>query len=177
MIIKYIGLTAEAAALIEGRRSRPDQAEWEIIVDALKPSAKSPVATPPGLPRVGLDLGQGVKLNVGERLFLFLNERSKRARKPDGLAEVRADGLYVEGRRIEPSRGTPLQPAMQIFQRRVDPRMVSLSAWRQWHVLRDKTFVPLVELKDPELAHRRGGQIDDFDRLLAELDALESPAN
>jgi len=51
MIIKYVGLTAEASALIESRRSRPDQAEWEIIVEALKPAA------PPS--KGSLDLGPG----------------------------------------------------------------------------------------------------------------------
>jgi hypothetical protein len=162
MITKYVGLTAEASALIESRRTRPDQAEWEIIVEALKP------ATVPS--KGSLDLGQGVVLIAGQTLYLFLSEGSKRARKPDGIAEVRADGLYVDGRKIEPSRGSPLQPAMQIFQER-SKHVISLSSWRQWHVLRDKRFIPLVELKDPALARRRGAPID-TNKLLAELDAL-----
>jgi hypothetical protein len=161
MITKYVGLTAEASALIESRRSRPDQAEWEIIVEALKP------ATLP--PKGSLDLGQGVILMAGQTLYLFLSEGSKRARKPDGTAEVRADGLYVDGQKIKPSRGSPLQPAMQIFQNRSN-HVVSLSSWRQWHVLREKRFIPLVELKDPAQARRRGAPID-TDKLLAELHA------
>jgi len=159
MIIKYIGLTAEAASLIEGRRRRPEQAEWEIIVEALRPAPQSPKGT--------FDLGQGAILNVGESLYLFLNEQNKKMNKRDGIAEVRVDGIYVEGRKVEPSRGSPLQPAMQIFQARAGHK-VSLSSWRQWHVLRDKRLIPLVELKDPELARRRGPPID-VEKLLAQL--------
>jgi hypothetical protein len=33
--------------------------------------------------------------------------------------------------------------------------LVSLSAWRRWYVIRDKKFVPLLELKDPTLARTR----------------------
>jgi hypothetical protein len=164
VIIKYIGLTTEASALIESRRSRPDQAEWEIIVEALDPKTKP-------LKEI-FDLGQGVELNSGERLYLFLNEQSKKARAPDGIAEVRTDGIYVEGRKIEPSRGSPLQPAMRFFQERAKHR-VSLSSWRQWHVQRENRLVPLVELKDPALARRRGQTID-TDALLAQLDGPTS---
>jgi hypothetical protein len=171
VIIKYVGLTAEASALIEGHRTSPEQAEWEIIVKTLKlPVAEVVKGASGSVPKGGLDLGQGVKLDTGERLYLFLSEQTKRANKPDGLAEIRSDGLYVDGKRIEPSRGTPLQPAMQIFQKRAG-HMVSLSAWRQWHVLRDSRFIPLVELKDPALARRRGAPID-MDKLLAQLDAM-----
>jgi hypothetical protein len=161
MIIKYVGLTAEASALIESRRRRPDQAEWEIIVESLRP-ATAPTAC--------LDIGQGVVLNAGETLYLFLNEVAKRANKPDGMAEVRADGLYVEGRRIEPSRGSSLQPAMLIFQKRKN-HVVSLNAWRYWNVLRGKRLIPLLELKDPAQARRRGAPID-TDQLLAGLDKM-----
>lgn len=158
-ILKYIGLTAEAAALIEGRRCRPDQAEWEIIVEALQPTAPTT--------RESYDLGQGAKVIVGESLYLFLNMPSKRARKPGGLAEVRSDGIYVEGRRVEPSRGSPLQAAMHVFQKRAGHE-VSLSSWRQWHVLRGNRFIPLVELKDPALARHRRPPVD-VGELLAQL--------
>jgi hypothetical protein len=154
---KYIGLPAEASALIESRRSRPDQEEWEIIVEAMKPTASQARS-----PDAFFDLGQGAKVKVGEPLYLFLNEETKKAKKPDGTAEVRDDGIYVEGKRIEPSRGSPLQPAMKIFQER-SGHVVSLSSWRQWHVLRNKRFTPLVELKDPDLARRRGGLLTAID--------------
>lgn len=169
-IIKYVGLTAEASALIEGRRSRPDQTESEIIVQALRP-----IATPS---KAAFDLGQGVQLHAGDRLFLFLSEKSKAAKKPDGTAEVggAADGIYVEGQKVEHSRGSPLAAAMQIFQQRAvkdgrAEKIVSLNAWLKWHVLRDDRFVPLYELKDPALARRRGPPVD-VDKLFAELDAL-----
>jgi hypothetical protein len=169
-IIKYVGLTAEASALIESQRRRPDQTESEIIVEALRPVAQAV--------RAVFDLGQGVRLPAGERLFLFLNEQSKKEKKPDGGAEVgpNADGLYVSGRKVEQSRGSPLAAAMLIFQKKAvaedrAEKIVSLSAWRQWHVLRDGRFVPLVELKDPALAHRRGPPVD-VDKLFAELDAV-----
>lgn len=162
MIVKYVGLTAQAAEIVEHFRSRPDQAEWEIIVEALQPRLNVHSSA------AGYELGQGVRLNIGEYLYLFLNEQAKRARKQDGIAEVRKDGIYVEGRKIEPSRGSSLQPAMQIFQRRAG-RLVSLSAWRQWHVLRENRFVSLVELKDPALARRRGAPVD-VEKFLAGLD-------
>jgi hypothetical protein len=169
-IIKYVGLTAEASALIESRRNRPDQTESEIIVEALKSSA---VDT-----RAMLDLGQGVRLPPLDRLYLFLKEQSKKAKKPDGIAEVGAgaDGIYVDGRKVPNSRGSPLAAAMLIFQKRVmeegrADKVVSLNAWLKWHVLRDDRFVPLFELKDPTLARRRGPPVD-VDKLFKELDRL-----
>ena len=166
-IIKYVGLTGEASALIESRRRRPDQTESEIIVEALKPSA---VQTRPMF-----DLGQGVRLSPLDRLYLFLNEQSKKAKKPDGTAEVgtEADGIYVDGRKVQNSRGSPLAAAMLIFQKRAmdegrSDKLVSLNAWLKWHVLRDGRLVPLFELKDPTLARRRGAAVD-VDKLLQEL--------
>jgi hypothetical protein len=169
-IIKYVGLTAEASALIESRRSRPDQTESEIIVEALKPSAAQT--------RAMLDLGQGVRLPALDRLYLFLNEQSKKAKKPDGTAEVgpEADGIYVDSHRVQNSRGSPLAAAMLIFQKRAvaegrADKLVSLNAWLKWHVLRDGRLVPLFELKDPTLARRRGPPVD-VDKLFQQLDKL-----
>jgi hypothetical protein len=34
--------------------------------------------------------------------------------------------------------------------------LISLSAWRQWHVVRDEKLVRLFDLKDPAKARRRG---------------------
>lgn len=128
--VKRVRLTSEAAGAIEARQS-PE-------------------------PTAALDFGQGVKLPVGETLYLFSSVRSKRRSRPYGIAHVRADGLFVEHRkqlfRIEPSRGSLLKPAMLVCQRFSHRRMVSLSPWRQWHVLRENQFIPLVELKDPRQA-------------------------
>jgi hypothetical protein len=169
-IIKYVGLTAEASALIERRRSRPDQTESEIIVEALKPSGADT--------RAVLDLGQGVRLPALDRLYLFLNERGKKAEKPDGTAEVgaEADGIYVDGRKVQNSRGSPLAAAMLIFQKRAveegrADKVASLNAWLKWHVLRDDRFVPLFELKDPTQARRRGPPVD-VDKLFQEIEKL-----
>lgn len=169
MFTKYVGLTAEASALIEQRRARPDQTESDIIVETLRLPGSGGGGASVGSNGPMLDLGQGVRLRAGERLYLFLNEQTKKTKKPDGLASVgeMGDGLYVEGKRVKNSRGTPLAAAMHIFQQR-QGKLTSLSAWRQWHVLRGDRFVALVELKDPELAHRRGRPVD-VDALLAEL--------
>jgi hypothetical protein len=154
MYQKFIGVTAETAALIEGRRKSPQQSEDEIILEALRPSAPPANLTEP------YDLGQGVTAYVGERLVLFLNETSKKARKPAGIAEVRRDGLYVDGRRVERSRGSEITPGMRIIQERVGHRLrgqiVSLNAYLKWHVIRNGQLVRLEDLKDPTKARKRG---------------------
>ena len=108
-----------------------------------------------------LDLGQGAHLRVGEKPVLFLSEAAKRSGQPDAVAEVRAEGFYLNGRKIEPSHGSVLQPAMKIVQKRKNHRnskgeLISLSAWRQWHVVRDNNLIPIFELKDQKLARKRG---------------------
>jgi hypothetical protein len=111
--------------------------------------------------RTIIDLGQGVEVEAGERLSLFLWKASKAKEVPEGTAEFREDGnLYLEGRRVQPSRGSAIQPAMQAIQARLNHRnpkgeIISLSAWRQWHVWRDGKFVSLCELKDPKWARGR----------------------
>lgn len=70
------------------------------------------------------------------------------------------------GKRIEPSHGRPFQPAMKIVQTerkhfsKTNGGTVSLSAMRQWHVLRDGRFVMLTELKDPKQKRTRGKKLD-----------------
>lgn len=110
--------------------------------------------------RDGLDLGQGAVIYVGEELYLFLSEIEKENNTPAAVAEVKGDGLYLYGEKIKPSRKSVLQPAMKIVQEEKDHRnskgeLVSLSAWRQWHVLRDGKFVRILDIKDPFLARRR----------------------
>ena len=106
-------------------------------------------------------LGQGVTAHVGEKLYLFLDEQAKKSRKPHGVAEVRADGLYVEGKKVSASRRSYITPAMRIFQDKLghtnaDGAMVSLNAYLKWHVLRDDKLVSLKDLKNPALARKRG---------------------
>lgn len=108
----------------------------------------------------GLDLGQGAVIYVGEELYLFLSEGDKVDKTPAAVAEVREDGLYLYGKRIESSGGSILQSAMKIVQAEKNHRnskgeLISLSAWRQWHVLRDGKFVRIFDIKDPALARGR----------------------
>jgi hypothetical protein len=155
---EYPGLTAEAVALIEQHRRSPFESKSQILVRVLSdPNGRATAR----VPDPDLDLGQGARLRVGERPVLFLSEEAKRKGQPDAVAEVRADGFYLEGKRIEPSKGSVLQPAMKIVQERENHRnangeIISLSAWRQWHVLREGKLFSIVELKDPALARKRG---------------------
>jgi len=154
MFSKFIGITSELSTLIESRRQRADQSECDILIDALRSAASQ--SSDEG---ITFDLGQGAELRVGERLYLFLTKAAKDAAKPDGLAEVRRDGIYIEGKKVSPSNKSLLQPAMVHFQRRLaGPKadLTSLSAWRQWHVERDGVLVPIFDLKTPALARRRG---------------------
>lgn len=166
MISEYVGLTAEAITLIERRRLSPEESRSDIIVRALSAGPEKPVPASPKR----LDLGQGAFLLVGERPRLFLTEEAKRANRADAVAEVREDGLYLSGEKIEPSRGSVLQPAMHQVQNLLNHRnnkgeIISLSAWRQWHVERDGKLLSMVELKDPDLARKRSRKaltIDDL---------------
>jgi hypothetical protein len=123
-----------------------------------------------------IDLGQGVGVYAGEPLYLFLSKASKLRGVPEGSAEFREDGgLYLGGRKVQPSRGSAIQPAMQAFQARLNHRnekgeMISLSAWRQWNVKRDGKFLSLDELKDPALAHKRKHRLYSTDLSAEDLD-------
>jgi hypothetical protein len=159
MYAEYVGLTPEAIALTEEFRLSPKESKSDILVRVLSPLVSNGSAGPSYL-----DLGQGARLSVGERPVLFLSEDSRRQGNPDAVAEVRNDGFYLDGRKVVPSRGNPLQPAMQLVQERKRHRnsrgeLISLSAWRQWHVVRDGRLLSMLELKDPRLAHKRGRRI------------------
>jgi hypothetical protein len=154
MFAEFVGLTQEAITAIERLRKSPEESRSDIIVRALGGSRASP--------KQGfLDLGEGVKIAWGERPMLFLTKEAKREGRPDAIAEVKPDGFYLNGERIRPSkRGNPLDPAMKIVQAQNNHRndkgeIISLSAWRQWHVHRDGKLISLVELKDPALARTR----------------------
>lgn len=158
MYSEFVGLTPQAVALIERYRLSRDESQSDIIVRVM-----SSLAQPEPAKRQTefLDLGQGATLRVGERPILFLSEDGKRRGRPDAVAEVRADGFYLDGQRIEPSKGSVLQPAMKLVQHRKNHRnhqgeLISLSAWRQWHVIRDGKMLSMLELKDPALARKRG---------------------
>jgi hypothetical protein len=175
MFVEYIGVTQEVANLIEAHRRSSTETKSDILLYVLG----SVQVNIKKIPEKTLDIGEGAKLRVGEKIFLFLSKRKKeqfsKTGEADGTALVREDGLYVDGLLIPPSKGSSLQPSMRLFQERLDHRnedgeFVSLSAWRQWHVIRNQTLVPLLELKDLTLAKRRRRKIDG-EALLRELDS------
>jgi hypothetical protein len=172
-IVEYIGLNKAQSTLIECHRRSPAETKSEIIervMSAMRPAGQSrPIASADGW----FDLGQGARLHVGEKPLLFLSEGAKRRRSPDAVAEIRSDGFYMDGKKVAPSNGSVLQPSMKIVQERKGYRnskgeIISLSAWRQWHVLRDGKLLSMLELKDPNLARKRG-------RIEMTLEDLKSP--
>ena len=157
VFVEFVGLTQEAASLIEGKRLSPNETKSDILVRVF--SADTPPEAPEPVEPT-LDLGQGAKLRVGETIYLFLSEQSKRLRHPEGQAEVRSDGLYVNGKKVKPAKGSAHHAAMKQVQEKRNHRnekgeLISLSAWRQWHVEREGKMVALQALKSTELAHRR----------------------
>lgn len=162
MYAEFVGLTPEAVTLVERLRLSAQESKSDILVRVL-----SALLAPKEKSDDVLQLGQGAFLRVGEQPMLFLSEAAKRLRKPDAIAEVRSDGLYLDGVRIKPSKGSVLQPAMKLVQERkghrnADGALISLSAWRQWHVIRDGDLLSMVDLKDPALAHRRGRAVPEL---------------
>lgn len=158
MIVEFAGLTQSSAALIEKFRKDPSETKSDIIERVLGQLVSVPAAPEPAA--VTYDLGQGATLFAGEKLYLFLFKNSRRTGKPEAIMEVRANGLYWNGKKVKPSKGSVLQPVMKEMQARLDHRnnkgeLISLSAWRQWHVLRDNQFIPVEDLKDPALAYKR----------------------
>ena len=158
-IVEYVGLTQEATTLIESFRSATTESKSDIIVRVLSAIHNQKIA--PANNQEVFDLGQGAYLKLGETITLYLSEESKRLRHPDATAEVRRDGIYMNGKRVRPSKGSPLQAGMRAVQEKRNHRnekgeFISLSAWRQWHVERNGQIMPIFELKDPALAHKRG---------------------
>ena len=172
MFSEFVGLTQEVASLIESKRERVAETKNDILkrmfLDARSLAEDVQIKS--------LDLGQGIQLPAGEKLYLYLSKPNSVNQQPDGIAEVRDDGLYLDGERVQPSHRSLIHPAMQIIQERVGHKnqlgkLVSLSAYRQWHVVRDGKLVPIDELKDPQKRRRRAAKASkvDVEALLAEL--------
>jgi hypothetical protein len=159
---EFIGLSPRLATLIESHRLDPDETKDAILTRLLgehPPTASilnsSQKDNEPDL----LDLGQGVRVKVGESIFLFLSEESKKANEPDGVGTVQKNGISIDGTVVPKSRGSYIHPAMVKIQKikghkNAKGEIISLSAWRQWYVDRDG-LVPLIKLKDPHLARKR----------------------
>jgi hypothetical protein len=155
-IVEYVGFTREATTLTEGCRESPNETKCDIIVRVLR-GLRSPESTR----RIGLDLGQGAFLDEGENIYLFLSEESKKMRKPVAEAQAGDGELYMDGERVIPSKGSWLQPAMErvlikVNHRNDEGELISLNAWRQWHVLRNKCLISVGELRDQKLIRKRG---------------------
>ena len=173
MFTEYVGLGQDVASHIEALRERSSETKNDILRRVLGIGAEAKQMTQNSAP---IDFGQGVHLPVGEKLYLYLSKPSNAGQKPDGVAEVGPDGLYLDGQKITPSRGSSIAPAMQAVQVRSnhvngEGKLVSLSAYRQWHVVRDGKMVPLDRLKDPNQRRHRTAKasIVDVAALLAEL--------
>jgi hypothetical protein len=159
---EFIGISQATSRLIESRRLSPDETKDDIINRELSLPTK---ATPPSKRKSApvsagtLDLGQGAKLAVGETMYLFLSKTARRANRPDATALVGSTGIMMNGT-VYPARRGFFNKAMadvQVAKGDVDSngKPTSLSAWRQWHVLRDDRLTSLLELKDPTLANVR----------------------
>ncbi|MBX9643561.1 MAG: hypothetical protein K2W91_05595 [Novosphingobium sp.] len=173
MFAEYAGLEQDVASEIEARREKPSETKNDILrrLFRMQPTTQNADSVPPHL-----DFGQGIQLPVGERLYLYLTKPKNVDQKPDGMAEVKSDGIYLDGKFIVPSNGSALAPAMHAVQARLNHvnekgELVSLSAFRQWYVVRDEKLVPLDHLKDPKLRRRRKTKDPAVDvrALLAEL--------
>jgi hypothetical protein len=91
-----------------------------------------------------------------------LKKAAGTANGADAIALVGARGINVDGKHYPCGRGF-LNHAMKAVQGRKGHvngtgDAPSLSAWRQWHVLRNGRLMTLVELKDPALANTRSRQ-------------------
>ena len=159
---EFIGLSPRLASLIESHRRDPDETKDAILTRLL--AVQTPDSIVPdqnlksGEPKM-LDLGQGVRIKVGESIFLFLSKESKKAKEPDGVGTVQVNGIAIDGMVVPKSRGSYIHPAMVKIQdikghKNAKGEIISLSAWRQWYVDRDG-LVPLIKLKDPNLARKR----------------------
>lgn len=166
---EFVGISPRTASLIEKYRKSPDETKDTIITRifmlAAQKAADSPAVSTASKGEEHLDLGQGASVSVGEKLYLFLSEKAKNTNKPDGVGEVRRNGIVIDGKLIPPSRNSFIHPAMVEVQEKLGHRndkgeIISLSAWRQWYVIRKGSLVRLDSLKDTRLARtrRRGGR-------------------
>lgn len=173
MFVEYVGLEQDVASEIEARRETRSETKNDILrrLFGERPMLQEADTSP-----AHIDFGQGIRLPVGERLYLYLTKPKDVNQKPDGLAEVKNDGLYLDGDFIVPSNGSSLAPAMHTVQARLNHvnekgDLISLSAYRQWYVVRSEKLVSLDHLKDPKLRRHRKSKVPavDVKALLAEL--------
>jgi hypothetical protein len=157
MYQKFVGISAETAALIESHRNNPQETEDEIIRRGLS----SKIEVEQASSRLGCDLGNGAVLEDGEKVYLFRYKASREQGKPEAVAEAKGQALYLYGRRVKKSKGSFVQPALRMYQEKVDDRnpkgaYISLDAWEYWYVRRDNKFIRVGDLRNQDMITRRG---------------------
>ena len=173
MFAEYVGIEQDVASQIEAWRENPSETKSDILRRVFRER--------PGVDGAGdssplLDFGQGIGLPVGELLYLYLSKPNSVGQMPDGVAEVREDGLYLDGKRISPSRGSLVTPAMKEVQRKLNHvnrkgELIMLNAFLHWYVVRSEQLVPLDLLKDPSQRRTRAPKASavDVEALLKEF--------
>ncbi|WP_394761220.1 hypothetical protein [Phenylobacterium sp.] len=172
MYVKYAGLTADAAEALERYRASPSETESDIIIRKLGRPEQGSIARPESRPAspggAQLDLGQGIQLRVGETAYLYLSKTDMLRDEIAATALVTDNGLRMNGRVYGKFHGSYVQQPMKEIQRRLkhvnnQGKLISLSAYRQWYVLRDRTLVPIESLKNAALARTRLRAVDRLD--------------
>jgi len=164
MIVKYAGLTAETSEMLEQFRSSPKQTDDELIRYVCQsltaermPKRRAATASL----EQGCDLGSGVVLGEGERVYCFLYRDSLDAQKPEGIAIAQGGALYIDGQKVERSKGSLVQPALQIVQRRVSHvspttgNLVCRDAWEAWYAQREGRLLRVGDLRPKHRIARR----------------------
>jgi hypothetical protein len=180
--VKFVGLSAEAALAVELHRQSASETESDIILRVVGsgPSASKSLSRSEGAPSEILDIGQGIELKVGETAYLFLSKSDALRNRPAKAAIVTAKGLEMDGQVFPPERGSYVHLPMKRVQELLghtgaDGRPTSLSAYRQWHVVRDGKMVSLESLKDPAKARRRRSNLtlisaEELSKLIADIE-------
>jgi hypothetical protein len=78
---EFLGVTQRVSYLIEKCRVAPEETKCDILDRVLR----STVQLEEDADADGIDLGEGVQLANGERLFLFLFEDNKKSNKPNAI--------------------------------------------------------------------------------------------
>ncbi len=176
MFVKFVGLTSDTGALVEHFRETASQTEDEIIQKSLRKLRElsriflqedtvEPKDRSDETREIGCDLGKGAYLREGEKMFCFRKRSSLEARKPEGIAIGIKGKLLIDGQEVTPSRGSLVQPALQIIQRRLGDysqtsgNLVSLDAWEYWYVERNGKYVCVGDLRDPKRIRRRNSHL------------------
>jgi hypothetical protein len=175
MYDEFIGISQEVSFQIEMLRSNVQETKNDILKRVL---LKNSVAAAQSVPNL-IDLGGGLHLPEGEKLYLFLSKPGGVQDRPDGLAEVRSDGLYVDGKAVQKSRLSLLHPAMKHYQRLANHfdkkgSLISLNAYEKWHVIRRHELVAVDGLRDAKKRRKRSTKMAaiDIDAMFAELETL-----